>query len=164
MQLDSKNVYLLLGSNLGDRKSLIEDAVVQIEKTMGTVFSKSSYYETAAWGNEDQPAFFNLALGVNTALSALEVLNLALHIEEELGRVRFEKWGARLIDIDIIFYGDEVIDLGEKLRIPHPEMQRRKFVLTPLAEIAADYIHPVLKKSVSEILVILDDKLPVTRI
>ncbi|WP_316821138.1 2-amino-4-hydroxy-6-hydroxymethyldihydropteridine diphosphokinase [Pedobacter gandavensis] len=164
MDLDSKNVYLLLGSNLGDREELLRDAVLQIGNQVGEVFAVSSFYETAAWGKTDQPAFINQAVALKTGLSPMEVLKAILSIEAELGRVRKEKWGARLIDIDLILYAGEVVDLGEELQVPHPQMQYRKFVLVPLAEIAGDLIHPVLAKSVSEILAILEDNLTVTKI
>jgi 2-amino-4-hydroxy-6-hydroxymethyldihydropteridine diphosphokinase len=164
MQLDSKNVYLLLGSNLGDREMLLAEAVEQIGNRLGPVFSRSSVYETAAWGKADQPSFLNMAVGVNTTLSPLGVLQEVLTIEEELGRVRKEKWGSRLIDIDVILFANQVVNLGAKLQIPHPQMQYRRFVLEPLTEIAGEVIHPILKKSVSEILGILDDNLTVTKI
>lgn len=164
MQLDSKNVYLLLGSNLGDREKLLMDAIVQIENDIGDVFSRSSLYETAAWGKADQPPFLNIAIGLSTVLGPMDVLQKVLKIEENLGRIRKEKWGARLIDIDLILFGDLIVDSGTTLQIPHPHMQDRKFVLMPLAEIAADVIHPVFHKSVSEILGILDDNLTVTKI
>ncbi|TKC65507.1 2-amino-4-hydroxy-6-hydroxymethyldihydropteridine diphosphokinase [Pedobacter hiemivivus] len=164
MELDSEIVYLLLGSNLGDRNTLINDALGGIERYIGPISQKSSIYETAAWGNEDQPVFLNIAVAVKTMLSPLEVLEKALEIEAELGRVRLQKWGSRLIDIDVIFYGDRIVDMGEKLQIPHPQMQHRKFVLEPLAEIAPKYIHPVLKLSVSEILERLSDNLSVSKI
>ncbi|AOM78578.1 2-amino-4-hydroxy-6-hydroxymethyldihydropteridine diphosphokinase [Pedobacter steynii] len=164
MQLDSKNVYLLLGSNLGDREKLLTTAIVQIENEIGDVFSRSSLYETAAWGKADQPSFLNVAIGLSTVLSPMDVLQKVLKIEENLGRIREEKWGARLIDIDLILFGDLIVDSGTTLQIPHPHMQDRKFVLMPLAEIAADVIHPVFHKSVSEILGILDDNLTVTKI
>lgn len=164
MELDSKKVYLLLGSNLGDRMQLINDAVSKINVQIGTVFRQSSVYETAAWGKEDQPSFLNMALGVNTTLSPLEVLNTALEIEKELGRVRDEKWGSRLIDIDVVFYGELVVSERDVLQVPHPQMQFRKFVLQPLAEIAPDHLHPILKKSVSELLQSLPDSLPVSKI
>jgi 2-amino-4-hydroxy-6-hydroxymethyldihydropteridine diphosphokinase len=161
MGLDSRIVYLLLGSNLGDRNALIEEAIVAIEHQIGQLITRSSLYETAAWGKEDQPGFLNIALAVETNLGAQEVLVKALAIEKELGRIRFEKWGARLIDIDIIFYGDEVISIAGELEVPHPEMHNRKFVLVPMAEIAANFLHPVLKKELSEILMDLPDDLQV---
>lgn len=164
MQLDSESVYLLLGSNLGDRNALINKAIGQIEKQIGEVFIKSSFYETAAWGKEDQPGFLNMAIGVKTLLDPLQVLEKALAIELELGRVRHEKWGSRLIDIDIILFGDRVVDMGDRLQIPHRQMHHRKFVLEPLSEIAAKRIHPVFKVSVSEILERLSDNLSVSKI
>ncbi|WP_448636462.1 2-amino-4-hydroxy-6-hydroxymethyldihydropteridine diphosphokinase [Pedobacter panaciterrae] len=105
-----------------------------------------------------------MALGVKTKLTPIDVLNKALEIELELGRVRHEKWGSRLIDIDLIFYDDIVVDMGAELQIPHPQMQYRKFVLEPLAEIAPDYIHPGLKITVREVLERLRDNLSVSKI
>lgn len=164
MELDTENVYLLLGSNLGDRNALINEAIEQIEQRVGFVFKRSSLYETAAWGNQDQPAFLNIAVGVKTALAPLNVLQEVLGIESALGRVRHEKWGARLIDIDIIFYGSKIVDMGAQLQIPHPQMQYRKFVLEPLVEIASTCVHPLLKLNVSEILERLSDNLSVSKV
>ncbi|WP_183875950.1 2-amino-4-hydroxy-6-hydroxymethyldihydropteridine diphosphokinase [Pedobacter sp. AK017] len=164
MQLDSENVYLLLGSNLGDRSELIKEAIEQIDKRIGQVFLTSAFYETSAWGKEDQPAFLNVAVGVNTALSPIQVLEMVLQIELDLGRVRHEKWGSRLIDIDIVLFGSKIVDNGSQLQIPHPQMQHRKFVLVPLAEIAPDSIHPVFKLTVSEILERLSDNLSVSKV
>lgn len=164
MELDSKVVHLLLGNNLGDRMSILNAAIVKIGEQIGTVFIKSSFYETAAWGREDQPSFLNIALGVRTLLAPLQVLDAALSIEEELGRIRHEKWGARLIDIDVLLYEDEIVNLAEKLTLPHPEMHKRKFVLQPMAEIAPDVVHPIFKKTIFELFKKLNDDLTVLKI
>ncbi|MGY4385102.1 2-amino-4-hydroxy-6-hydroxymethyldihydropteridine diphosphokinase [Pedobacter sp. UYP24] len=162
MILDKGNVYLLLGSNLGDRMTLLREATREVELQIGKVFAISSYYETAAWGNTEQPSFLNLAVGLNTFLPPFSVLEQALAIEEHLGRIRLEKWGSRLIDIDIIFYDDLIID-NDRLRIPHPEMANRRFVLGPLAEIAPKLIHPISKKSVATMLSEISDNLVISK-
>lgn len=164
MHLDTEKAYLLLGSNLGERNILLQAALEQIENRIGPVLLKSSLYETAAWGREDLPAFLNMAVVVETVFSPMPLLEEILAIEIDLGRVRHEKWGSRLIDIDIIFFGDQVIDAGNRLQIPHPYMQDRKFVLEPMAEIAPGYVHPVFKLTVSEILERLSDNLSVSKI
>ncbi len=161
MSLDVKKAYLLLGSNLGDRQLYLARACALIADEVGEVFEQSAIYETEAWGKTDQPGFLNMALAVNTTFSPLELLHKVLEIEQKLGRVRHEKWGARLIDIDIIFYGDEIVDIKDELQIPHPEMQRRKFVLQPLAAIAPDLVHPVLRQTMTELLGQLADSLSV---
>ncbi|MEJ5996347.1 2-amino-4-hydroxy-6-hydroxymethyldihydropteridine diphosphokinase [Pedobacter sp. Du54] len=162
MQSDKHTAYLLLGSNLGKREKCIADAVDLLAERVGEIVKISSIYETAAWGKTDQPSFLNIAIEIETVLNPFQLLEMALKIEADLGRIRYEKWGSRLIDIDIILYGDRIIE-AEKLKIPHPEMQHRKFVLLPLAEIAPTLIHPVLKQSISELLLNLDDNLAVLK-
>ena len=142
---------------------LLESAVSKIETLVGRIFAKSSIYETAAWGKIDQPGFLNLAIGVETILKPLQLLNNILEIEESLGRIRQERWGARLIDIDVILYGEEVINLGQQLIIPHLEMQHRKFVLQPIAEIAPNIKHPILNRTIIELLADLNDSLLVVK-
>lgn len=150
---------LLIGGNLGNRTENLQQAVMQIDKRAGTVEKKSGLYETAAWGHVQQPDYLNQALQVATTLGAEELLETVLDIERQLGRVRQQKWGARVIDIDIIFYNDAVIDLPA-LKVPHPQMANRQFVLVPLAEISPDWIHPVLHKDVSALLAACTDTLP----
>ena len=156
-------VYLLLGGNLGDRKMLIANAEDELRKQIGDIVLKSSLYETKAWGKEQQPNFLNKALGINTKLNAFEILKIIQNIEVKLGRKRVEHWGSRTMDIDILFYENEIIDT-EDLKIPHPLINMRKFVLSPLLEIIPDFIHPGLKKSVKELYLICEDKLEVTKI
>jgi 2-amino-4-hydroxy-6-hydroxymethyldihydropteridine diphosphokinase len=164
MVLDHNKVYLLLGSNMGARLELLNSAIENINCKIGEVLQQSPVYETAAWGKTDQPGFLNVALAVSTSLKPIDVLTKALQIEADLGRVRIEKWGARLIDIDVIFYGNDIINIPDQLFIPHPEMQNRKFVLEPLAAIAPDFMHPILKKSIATLLNEINDQLEVTEI
>lgn len=154
------NVYLLTGGNLGNRLVNLKNAFNLIDELAGTVIKSSSIYETAAWGQIDQPSFLNQVLLCTTQLTAEQVLQTILLIEEKMGRKRIEKMGPRIIDIDILFYNDEVIDLPE-LKVPHPEIANRRFVLEPLHEIASDYIHPVLKRSIADLLNACTDALEV---
>jgi 2-amino-4-hydroxy-6-hydroxymethyldihydropteridine diphosphokinase len=157
-------VYLLLGGNLGNREENLEHAISLIGINIGKLEAISSVYETAAWGKNDQPSFLNQAVAVKTSLTASQVLESALSIEQTLGRVRKEKWGERLIDIDLIFFGNEVIDIENRLQVPHPQMQFRKFVMAPLAEIVPQMIHPILDKTVLDIYENITDELAVRKL
>jgi len=162
--LECSTAYLLLGGNLGNREANLAQAIALLNAQVGEVISVSALYETAAWGKTDQPAFLNQAVVLQTNLTALEVLTQALAIEQELGRIRKDKWGERLIDIDLILFGNEIIDIPDKLQVPHPHMQNRRFVMEPLAEIAPEVIHPVLGQSMLSISQNLNDPLPVKRL
>lgn len=155
--------FLLLGSNLGDRKQLLDAARVRLEILAGKVISKSAVYETAAWGKTDQPAYLNQALAIETALDPALLLTTILAIEKSLGRVRKDIWEPRAIDIDILLYGDSVVNQPD-LVIPHAAMAERRFVLTPLAEIAEEVVHPVLKQSIGQLLTACKDELLVQRL
>jgi 2-amino-4-hydroxy-6-hydroxymethyldihydropteridine diphosphokinase len=164
MALEQTLCYLLLGSNLGDRKSIIMQAVGLLEDQLGKLIAKSALYETAAWGKTDQPVFLNQAIAIETSLSALKVLEIALKIEKDLGRIRKEKWGERTIDIDVILFGDKIIDEGEKLQVPHPHMHNRKFVMAPMAEIAPNLIHPIFNDTILNIFENINDPLTVKKL
>lgn len=152
--------HLLTGANLGDRIGTLEAARRLIEQEIGHVVSASSFYETQAWGNVDQPDYVNQALEVATALSPSEVLEAIFRIEAALGRTRRDKWEPRLIDIDILFYENTILN-SRDLIIPHPHLHRRNFVLIPMLEIAPELLHPVLHKTIEELYELSEDTLDV---
>lgn len=157
------NAYLLLGANLGDRAETFRRATEAITEQVGSVLGKSGLWETAPWGITDQPAFLNQVLQVATGFSPSEVLATLLKIERNLGRVRHEKWGARLIDLDILYFGTQIIHESD-LTVPHPHLQNRRFTLAPLAELAPEFVHPVLGLTNGELLARCPDTSEVVRV
>lgn len=143
--------YLGLGSNLGDRKANIEQALDRLKQYGIPIVALSSMYETAPAYVLDQPDFINACVGVQFDGSATDLLDTLLRIETDMGRVRVAAKGPRIIDLDLLLFGNEVIDTPH-LTVPHPEMAERRFVLEPLAEIAGNVTHPVEKISVAQML------------
>jgi 2-amino-4-hydroxy-6-hydroxymethyldihydropteridine diphosphokinase len=152
--------YLLIGGNQGDRLARLTAARDHIKAAGGDIRHISAIYETAAWGKTDQPDFLNQALQVATSQDAPAWLLTLLGIEERMGRRREEKYGPRVIDIDILFFNNSIIH-EPGLTIPHPEVQHRRFALTPLDEIAPFLIHPVLQKTIRQLLAECTDPLAV---
>ncbi|MCI0751300.1 MAG: 2-amino-4-hydroxy-6-hydroxymethyldihydropteridine diphosphokinase [Flammeovirgaceae bacterium] len=156
-----KRAFLLIGSNLGNRKKHLLDSLSYL-KELGNIESTSSIYQTAAWGKVDQNDFLNQAVELHTELSAKQLLEEIFSIEKNLGRIRNEKWSPRTIDIDILFYDNQIIEEPD-LKIPHPEIQNRKFALMPMAEIAPHLVHPQLKKNILALLKECKDPLNVVK-
>lgn len=144
-------IFLITGGNVGDRKKNLETAADLIEKCIGKIIIQSKMYETEAWGITNQPSFYNQVLVIESQFPARKALNEILKIEAEMGRKRTVKNAARIIDIDILFFNDDIVN-EENLLIPHPEIPNRRFVLMPLNEIAPDMLHPGLKKTMKELL------------
>jgi 2-amino-4-hydroxy-6-hydroxymethyldihydropteridine diphosphokinase len=153
-------IFLLLGTNLGDRFGNIRKAVLETRDSVGPIIAQSKIYQTAAWGKTDQPDFFNQVIEISTDLSPDELLAAILSIEQKLGRERDEHWGARIIDIDILFFGQQII-ASPTLTIPHAAIEYRKFTLLPLAEIAASFVHPKSGKTMLQLLNECNDPLKV---
>lgn len=143
-------IHIGIGSNLGDRQENCLEAVRRLEQHGVPVLKRSSMIETEPWGVTDQPHFINLAIEIETDLSPEELLLLLKSMEKAMGREKTAHWGPRVIDLDILFYDDRIIDSAD-LQIPHPHLHERDFVLLPLMEIAPEKIHPVLKKKISEL-------------
>lgn len=154
--------YLLLGSNMGNRQQKMLQAIKHIERLIGKVIRQSNLYQTAAWGKTNQPDFLNQVIVVETNLSATETMQTILAIEEKLGRIRTVKNASRTIDIDILFFNKEIINQKD-LSVPHPEIPNRRFVLVPLNELSPNMKHPVLNKTIHQLLEICPDKLDVKK-
>ena len=156
-------IFLLLGSNLGDRTENLRRASAEVELLNCIIKKKSAIYETAPWGMDDQQDFYNQVIELQTSLEPEALLEKILAIETKLGRIRTGKWGPRTIDIDILLFGQTIVN-SATLTLPHPGIPARRFVLVPLAEVAPDVIHPVLMKSVEVLLEECEDRLEVKRV
>ncbi|MDY2960190.1 MAG: 2-amino-4-hydroxy-6-hydroxymethyldihydropteridine diphosphokinase [Hornefia sp.] len=142
---------IALGSNMGDRLDYLNKAKKQISLRVGKITGESKILETKAYGYTEQGDFLNMAISVETKLQPEELLDTLLEIESELGRVRTIHWGPRTLDLDIIYYGDKIIKT-ERLKVPHPDLHNREFVLKPVSEICPEFFDPLRKKQVSELL------------
>lgn len=157
-------LFLLLGGNLGNKQQTFADAAHRIEIKVGNIQQRSSLFETEPWGFESENLFWNQVLVVDTKLSPQSALEATQQIENELGRVRHaSQYSSRLIDIDLLFFDQTVLDTPQ-LQLPHPRIAERRFVLEPLAEIAPDFIHPVHRKLISQLLKECPDKLKVKKL
>lgn len=155
--------YLLIGGNMGDRMANLKRACEEIERRCGKIVAKSSIYETAAWGLEEQPDFFNQAIILETSILPERLMRTLLDIETFMGRVRNEKMGPRIIDIDILFIEDQLFNTNI-LKSPHPLMAQRRFALEPLAEIAPEARDPFSHKKISTLLAECTDTLEVRKL
>lgn len=143
--------YIGLGSNLGNKNDNLHNARILISKHLGDIIKESSIIKTKAWGNTQQDDFLNQVLLVATSLNAFELLQKIHEIEFEMGRIRTIHWGPRVIDIDILLFNNEIIET-DNLKVPHPYLHERAFVLESMNEIAPDLIHPILAKSIQQLL------------
>jgi 2-amino-4-hydroxy-6-hydroxymethyldihydropteridine diphosphokinase len=144
-------IFLLLGSNEGHPRANLAEAAERIEKDAGVILKRSSLYESAAWGMEAQPDFCNQVVEISSSHFPEPLLQKLLAIEQQMGRTRAERWGPRIIDIDLLLYRSEIRNTLS-LQLPHPGIPQRKFTLLPLAEIGGDVVHPVLHKSIKTLL------------
>ncbi|MFN3795072.1 MAG: 2-amino-4-hydroxy-6-hydroxymethyldihydropteridine diphosphokinase [Chitinophagaceae bacterium] len=154
--------YLLTGGNLGKRWDNLHTAFKHISDRCGQIVAKSAIYETAAWGKQDQQAFLNQVLVLETSLAPEVLMQTLLEIEQTMGRIREEKYGPRIIDIDILFIDDQILNTP-LLQLPHPAITQRRFVLVPLQELAPDFIHPVYQQTISHLLEACPDHLDVKK-
>jgi len=155
--------YLLIGGNMGNRQENLEVATRRIAANIGEIKQSSAIYETEAWGLEEQPAFLNQVLLVSSTLNAQQVLKQILNIEHDMGRARIQKFGPRIIDIDILFFNRDIIH-EPGLNVPHPQLHLRRFTLKPLNDIAPQFRHPELGKTISDLLSTCPDPLTVKKL
>jgi 2-amino-4-hydroxy-6-hydroxymethyldihydropteridine diphosphokinase len=162
MQFINK-AYLLIGGNVGNMFHHLDGAVRLLKTHCGEIYKESGIYKTAPWGNKEQAPFLNQAIELHTAYTAEQLMPKLLDIEERMGRIRKEKYGPRIIDIDILLFNEDVIE-QPGVTIPHPEMQNRLFALIPLAEIAGELYHPVYKKTIHELITLCKDESAVVKV
>jgi len=155
--------YILMGGNIGDPFNNLNTAKALMNKQCGTIIKESSIYQTAAWGLTDQPDFLNQVIVLSTTLNPETLMRSLLTVEETMGRKRNIKFGPRIIDLDILLIDDFLIE-SELLNIPHPALQKRKFALIPLNEVAPDLLHPVENKTINQLLTDCKDELVVQKI
>ena len=156
-----KGIYLLLGSNLGNSLQMLAEARSHIENQIGRIIKSSTIYKSEAWGVEEQPDFLNQVVEIETELALDMILENIQSIEKKMGRIRYQKWHSRIIDIDILYAGTIQVN-SDLLKVPHPENQNRNFVLVPMVEIAPDFLHPSLLKTQKQLLAESKDPLHVT--
>ncbi len=154
------NIIILLGTNMGDRLENLSQAKTLMAPYV-QILQESKIYQTAAWGNTDQADFLNQGINVETDLSAEELMHVLLAIESKMGRERMQKWEPRIIDLDIIFYRDEIHQTS-LIQIPHPELQNRAFVLQPLLDLNPQFKHPIFQQSIAELWDLCPDQLSVS--
>lgn len=162
-KIQKNKVFIALGSNLGDRELNLKAARQHIEAKLGSVSKASSVYRTEPWGYQNQPDFLNQVIEIHTRHNPEQILKELLSIEADMGRKRTFKNASRIIDLDILFFANQVVQHSD-MTIPHPRMTDRRFVLQPMSEIAPDFIHPVLHKAVSTLLAACTDPLKVEKI
>lgn len=157
------NVFLIIGGNLGNKEKNLATARNLIGQKTGIVKELSTIYQTEAWGVLNQPVYYNQIIEILTEMNAGELMKSLLSIEQQMGRIRNERFGARTIDIDILFFNDEIHNTQD-VTIPHPRLQERRFVLEPLHEIAPEFVHPVFQKTIAELLNELNDNTAVKKL
>ncbi len=150
-------IFLGLGSNMEGRYQYLQSAIQFLSQDIGFIQKVSPIYETAAWGKTDQAVFLNQVIAIESVYTPIQILSLTQAHEKSQGRVKKEKWGPRTIDIDLLFYGNRLIEQA-KLSIPHPHIADRRFVLKPLSDIAPDFIHPISNVSIQKLLQVCKDK------
>lgn len=157
------DIFLIIGGNLGNKEKNLATARNLIGQKTGIVKKLSAIYQTEAWGVLNQPVYYNQIIEILTEMNAGELMKSLLSIEQQMGRIRNERFGARTIDIDILFFNDEIHNTQD-VTIPHPRLQERRFVLEPLHEIAPEFVHPVFQKTVAELLNELNDNTAVKKL